>query len=145
MANWIGASRTNYFHCDLPALEKAIEPFDLSIEDGEDGTVMLSSEDADTGAWPSFGQLDVEEADEGYPDEIEFSFETIVMPHVAEGEVVIAMSVGAEKLRYASGYAEAFIRRGDKVESCGINLEGIYTLAANTFGVQLAAITAAEY
>lgn len=140
MANWYGASRTNYFHCDdRAALETAIEPFDLQIMPGSYETLlMLAPSELSEGGWPIFA---ITEDDV----EIEFSFEKIVMPHVKEGEVVITMSAGAEKLRYVTGQAQAFIRKGEEVRSCALSLNDIYAKAAARFETPLADITACEY
>jgi len=149
MSQWYGTARTNYFHCDLAALAEAIEPFDLRVYEGGDGLVMLSpSEMSDDGGWPSWAQIDApdpEDAGETIEKEIEFSFEEYVMPYVVEGEVVIAMSAGAEKLRYVSGNALAFCRRGLEVQIVHISLQDIYALSAEKFAVPRESITACEY
>jgi hypothetical protein len=145
MANWYGTSRTNYFHCDRPALVEALKPFDLAIHDGTDGMVMLSpGEMSDTGDWPSFGSYE-REGEEDWPEEVEFSFERHVMPHVFEGEVVIAMSAGAEKLCYVTGNAEAYVRQGAETRTAYLSLHEIYNIAAEKFQVDRTQITACEY
>lgn len=142
MANWNGAARTNYFVCtDKNVLARSLEPFDIIISEGASdnaGKVCLLSTD-ESGGWPGTGYIDGEKGD------IDFDMDVHVMPYVCEGEVVVAMEAGAEKLRYVSGLAEARIRKGDEVKVCAIHLNDIYDLAARHFGVDKKNITIAEY
>ncbi len=104
MANWYGTSRTNRVrYVDKDALEKALEPFSIAVEfDEEKGTVMFMDEDGMDGHWPSFGEVEgVDEMD----DEVEFSWEETVMPHIQEFQVLVVMQSGAEKHCYVSGKA----------------------------------------
>lgn len=145
MANWNGAARTNYFICtDKNALARSLEPFDLIISEGASdnagkaGKVCLLSAN-EFGGWPRAGYIYGEKGD------IDFDMDVHVMPYVCEGEVVVVMEAGAEKLRYVSGLAEARIRKGNKVKVCAIHLNDIYDLAARRFGVNKKKITIAEY
>lgn len=135
--NYTGAGRSNYFKViDLAGLHKALEPFGgwAIKESRERGTFALFCEDG----WPGTGY-------DGDDNEVEFSFEEKVMPFVAEGEVVVAMDSGSEGMRYLAGSAWAYVRAGEKVESCGINLTDIYGLAAKAFKVCQGDINLAEY
>jgi hypothetical protein len=128
MANYYGAARSNYVHIDnMPGLEKALAPFDIKISpELEDNTLFcLYSTDPDRGGWPGTAYTDDHE-------EIEFSIEESVMPYVREGECFVAMEAGAEKLRYITGYASAYVRRGDSIESTDISLDDIYRQARET-------------
>lgn len=134
MANWTGAARSNYVHItDMGGLLKSLESLPISIHSGKDGTCCFSSEELDSGGWPSF-YIDAD--DSGEDHETEFTFETHIMPYVQEGDVLVAMEVGNEKLRYLTGFATAFCRRGSEVETVSVNLDDIYTKANSAFGVQ---------
>jgi hypothetical protein len=68
-------------------------------------------------------------------NDVEFSFEACIMPFIKVGEVLVLQEVGAEKLRYVTGWACAMVRReNDAVDTVGLNLDEIYTKARNTFG-----------
>lgn len=132
MANWHGTSRTNYvFVDDIDLLKEALAPFDITIDQDERG-VMFSSRESDNGEFPSctYIQRDGEE-----DEEIFFSWKEHVMPYVKEGEVLIAMEVGAEKYRFVTGYAEAYVRKGEDVQSIDIDLNQIYAMASEKFGI----------
>jgi hypothetical protein len=117
-------------------LEKALEPFDINIsKDGEGEFICLLSGDSSDGAWPSYS-----EDNEG--NELEFSFAEHVVPYMAHGQVLIVMEAGAEKLRYITGYAEAYHSDGRVV---AVSLYDIYALAAKEFGVSRGDISHAEY
>lgn len=130
MADWIGTARSNYVKiADLEGLQAALVNFGIEIgkHDEHDTYCLLAVGDGD-GGWPSFSY---DEDD----NEIEFSFESLVMPFVAEGEVLVVMEAGAERLRYVSGHASAYIRRGDQVSSTSLSLNDIYDKACREFGV----------
>lgn len=67
------------------------------------------------------------------------------MPFVKEGEVLILLEVGEEGVRYVSGSACAWIRRGTEISELNLALANIYQMAADAFGVPIADITAAEH
>lgn len=140
MADWNGTARTNYFKAlDIEGLRKSLEPFEVNIhEHHEDPSYVMLSPMTDDGG---FATLALDEEDE----EIEFAFETHVMPFAQEGEVVVLQECGAEKLHYVTGFADAFIREGDQVRSVGISMNSIYTLAATEFGVSVEDIARCSY
>lgn len=124
MSNWIGLDRTNYFRVknvdafkafiakfdDVKLLEKAPDLFGLHAEDGE--------------GWPSY-EIDTDEL--MTPD-----FVTQVAGHVADDDVVVFVSAGSEKARYASGSATAF----HKGRSVSISIDDIYDKAKQAFGIK---------
>jgi 3-deoxy-D-arabino-heptulosonate 7-phosphate (DAHP) synthase class II len=57
-------------------------------------------------------------------DEIDVASE--LAPHLAEGSVAVLEQVGAEKLRYLSGWAEAVNHRGEKIL---VTLDDVYEKA----------------
>lgn len=129
--------------------------------------VGLYSDDGDTGCWPSFlyhdgdateddaeflascltiGRADVNqllmEATEG---EYEFSWEEHIMPMIAEGEVFVIMEAGSEKIRYVTGYAQAYVRQGSSVRCVTVSLDDIYQKASSEFKVDMAKIQTSTY
>lgn len=94
---------------------------------------------AGAGGWSRFGWND----ETG--DEVEFDMATHIMAFVKEGDVVIVMESGAEKLRYVTGWAKAYVRQGDAVRECGVDLDEIYGKAAIEFGIAVEEIIQAIY
>lgn len=137
MANFTGTGRTNYVEVeDKAGLEAALENWDVEIVHDDKGRIAILGDSE--GLMPSWG-----EDEEG--DDVEFDIETLVMPFVKEGEVLVVMEAGSERARYVSGFANAYVRKGDKVLSTAISLGDIYEKAAETFSVEEAAISRAEY
>lgn len=142
MSNWYGTSRTNWFTpTDLNALTESVANFNFEMHFRPTGEVLLAGND--DGAFPTWAYVEGEEGVED--EEVEFSWEEHVCPFVPEGHVLVVFEAGAEKLRYITGYARAFIRHGDVVDSCGVVLSQIYKLAAETFGIPEEQINPAEY
>jgi hypothetical protein len=139
MANWYGSARSNQFTVtDMDGLKHALAPFgDIEIAERGDKVCLLVT-DGDYGGWRS---VVFDEQDE----EIEFDPAVHIMPYAKEGEVVVLMEAGAEKLRYITGNAQAFIRKGDEVRSKYLDLSQIYQMAADEFGIDVAQINVAEY
>lgn len=146
MAEWKGSARTNYVHVkDIDGLREAIEPFDLKADPHHSCRnywYITVGEDSDHGGWP--GTVEVED-DEGDVEEVEFDFAEHVIPFLHDGEVLIAMECGAEKLRYLTGYAQAYMKRGDEVLTHQIGLAQIYAQAAKAFAVPLDTIAECMY
>jgi len=142
MANYYATVRTNYVQIeDLDGLMEALEPFQIQIGgkqenlEGSGNNLYCFTSGEDNG-WPTSADVD-----DG-PDE-EFSFESCVMPYIKEGECLVCIEVGNEKLRYLRGYAEAYVRRGDKVEHTSLDLNYIYKQAQEELGCENT--TVAEY
>lgn len=160
MANWYGSARSNYVRiADMGGLKRALKPFpgiEIVAEwPGPEVTgdttggkhALLVGEGSEDGGWPSFGLMEVED-EEGsvYEEEVEFSFIEFVMPYVEVGEVLVIMACGAEKLRYLTGFAEAYQRLADgTIRDCTVSIDDIYAKAAEAFGVGKEAISAARY
>ncbi len=138
MSNYYGSARTNYVTIEnMEGLVQALADFDIEISAGDTDTegkhCFLSDDD---GGWPCSTYDDDD-------NEIEFSFEEIIMPYVKEGECLVSFEVGSEKLRYLNGYSIAYVRKGETVESTAINLNNIYKQAQEELGCEN--ITFAEY
>ena len=119
MANYGGFGRTNYFRVkDVEAFETAAEPFG-AVHRRDDGlvTVLATNESGDFSAYD-------DETDE------ERDLADVLPDHLADGEVAVLMSVGAEKLRYIEGWAVAVHSSGERVE---LSLNDIYAEAQETF------------
>lgn len=129
MANWCGESRSNYFRVkDAEAFKAAMSAFDVKVWDKDDFFALGAGRCSD-GDWPSYDA----EADE------DFDFADIVSKHLADGEIAVFMTIGAEKIRYLTGYAVAFNNKGER-ES--LSLDRIYDFVEQRWGVQP---TRAEY
>ena len=139
MANFYGHARSNYFEVkDMDAFEKEMSNLpDLTvIHQGDLVGVMVDN--SDSGCFPSWkynedGEMDMEDE--------EIDIVVIVADHLVEGSVAIFMEVGAEKMRYISGWAEAI---NSKHERKTISLNNIYDEAAG-LTTSMKEITRAEY
>jgi hypothetical protein len=141
MADWYGTARSNYVKvADKEGLNKALEPFEMDVHHNmEDDTVAFFGIDQ-YGGWP--GWCDVYNEEKDQYDEVEFDPETHIVPYLADGEVLIMMECGAEKLRYITGHASAFTKGKPSVY---LSLGDIYKKAAEAFGVEAGTISIAEY
>ena len=139
MSNFSGVGRSNYVAVDdVEGLEAALSPWPIYLAKDAIGQIALIDDDADGCGWPTTGMNDDGE-------DVELDIAEIVMPFVKEGEVFVLMGAGFEKKRYASGWATAWVRRGDAVEDVWISLADIYAIAATKFGVVQSQITDASY
>jgi len=132
MANWYGTARSNYVRVhSYDTMKEVLAPMDIQIVEKQEGDETLYgflSEDGDSGDFPS-GRF-VEQAD-GSEDWEELDFGELVMQFVPEGEVLILMVVGAEKLRYVTGISTAYTwkkKKNGKLElrTQQVSIEDIY-------------------
>lgn len=128
MANWYGSARSNYFRVkDKDAFTTWCASRNLNILNSTgESTVAIAPSDFDDGAWPS---QTFNEETQDY-DDVDLVAE--LATHLAEGEVAVLMQIGAEKLRYLTGWAVAVNHKGETVS---LNLSDIYDLAKTKFGV----------
>jgi hypothetical protein len=157
MSSWYGAARSNYVTIiDSVGLQEALKPFgnglDISPSD-EDPDKHCFLSNTEDGGWPSWGLVyrpagpddtDFDEGDE-VEDEVEFDVATQIMPYVAEGEVLVCMQAGHHKMRYVTGHAVAYVRRGAEVRATSIDIDQIYHQAAEMFSLRLDSITRCAY
>ncbi len=139
MANFYGTARSNYFEVkDTDAFEAAMAklPDITVVTQGE--LVGIIVDDGDSGCFPSYAYN--ADGDVDFEDE-EVDIVAIVAEHLVDGAVAIFMEVGAEKLRYTSGWAQAINSKG---ECKTISLNDIYDLAAG-LTTSMKEITRAEY
>jgi len=144
MSDWYGSARSNHFCVkDKDAFLKWVDTVpDLIAQgcEGEDGQIgegvfMIYSDDQ-YGGWPAYRTVD--DAD----DDQEIDLLAELSKHLAKGEVAVLMEIGAEKIRYLSGIAQAVDWRG---RTARVSLTDIYEVAAKTFRVAKKKISEAAY
>lgn len=141
MVDYKGKERTNFFEVqDIEGLRESLKDYDINIHQREAGSdFYMLYPSTDDGCFP-FNTYNDETN-----EEIHFEFESEVMPFVREGEVVVYMGSGHEKLSYISGCAYAYMRQGDDVKVSGFNLNDIYQKAANEFDIDVNTIAPCQY
>ena len=124
MANWYGTSRSNYFNVkDEGAFREWAERRDLEIFTNLVGQLAVApSSMSEDGSWPSYD----------YDEDFEIDFQAELIEHLAEGQVAILMTIGAEKLRYLTGYAVALAWDGRRIS---VDIADIYDKVETEFGV----------
>ena len=142
MANWDGLDRTNYFRvkdrdaflafnarCSGVTLcwqgDELAEP--SAVPPPEATAFAFYADDGE--GWPSYDS----EGEEMEPD-----FVSQLIEHVADDDVIVFVSAGYEKARYATGVASAY-HKGECVQ---ISINDIYAKAKEAFGIEP---TTAEY
>lgn len=139
MANFTGVERSNYVKFKPEKLEEVreyLEQFDveLSPESDQSEAYCLLASSYSEGV---FSSLSVNENDE----EIELELKRVA-EQMEEGQVLVVMLAGYEKMRYVVGEAEAWNWKG---ESVYVSLSDIYKKAAEEFQVDVASITDCSY
>ncbi|AOZ11116.1 hypothetical protein BKK80_34725 (plasmid) [Cupriavidus malaysiensis] len=89
----------------------------------------------DDGGWPTVY------FDDDDDEELEFDPAELICPYLEDGQVLVLLEVGAERLRYLTGRAEAYASDGRRTV---IGLSNIYQAAADAFGIPINEIGAAE-
>ena len=129
MANWYGTARTNFVRfADQKAFNKArrlTEKLGMTWHKHGDAklTAMISGDD-------DSGGFNLYDSDRDIEHEW-FEFAELL----ADGQILVGMVAGAEKLRYVDGYAFAINKQGEMVD---IHLNEIYALAEKKFGTAVA-------
>ena len=131
MANWYGTSRSNYFKIeDEDAFREWAERRNLEIFTNLVGQFAVApSSMSEDGSWPSYDD----------DDDCEIDFQAELIEHLAEGQVAILMTIGAEKLRYLTGFSVALAWDGRRIN---VDIADIYDKVEIEFGVTP---TVAEY
>ena len=109
MADFYATSRSNFVLVkDVKAAIESLKDFDIPIHrhPTNSNAIMLAGCDGD-GTF-NFSYTDDEE--EVYLDLTEWA-----ATHLQEGQVLVLVSAGAEKLRYVSAWAEAYTWKGEVV------------------------------
>ena len=132
MGNYYADCRSNYVRAKNPKRFKdVLDEYEVQIIEDDDGRIGFISQH-----------------EEGVPRHMEDGEYTEMWvdddPRIpklmAEGEVLVIIEVGAEKMRYLRGYAIAVNWDG---RVCHVSLEDIYSMAGANFGTKPA--TLAEY
>lgn len=129
MANYYGTARTNFFRLKDEAAVAKLEEWcaltgnELHTHPTETLCFMVSGQQ-DSGGF-NFFAVDEDDCD------LELWW-TDICHLLADGEVIVAMEAGAEKLRYVSGAATAIRKDGEFVQ---LSLGDIYKLAYEKLGV----------
>ena len=125
MANWYGTSRSNYFKVENEeAFREWAERRDLEVLENPSGLFGVApSSMSEDGSWPSY------DCDE----DCEIDFQAELIEHLAEGQVAIIMTIGAEKLRYLTGYSVALAWDGRRIS---VDIADIYDKVEVEFGLQ---------
>ncbi len=118
MANYYASARTNYFTVKDPvAFRQWAAKYKLEVvSNNKQQLALLPSGHTDDGTFPSY--------DPKEDQDIDFAVE--LSTHLVDGDVAIIIEVGAEKLRYLHGHAEAINSKGKRVF---VNLDEIYERA----------------
>lgn len=109
MADFLATSRSNYVLVkDVQAAIDSLKPYDIPIHrhPKNANAIMLTGCDGDG----TFSIVSYEELVETYLDLPEWA-----ATHLVEGQVLILISAGAEKLRYVTAWAEAYTWKGEQV------------------------------
>lgn len=139
MANYYGNARSNYFKVkDVEAFKKEfIDKINgLEFIENNVGVGFLVTEN-DCGGIPC---CMVDPKDPDNIKDIDLAEE--LSKHLADGEVAIYQEVGAEKLRYLTGYAVAVNSKGETVT---VSISDIYQMAKSLTEADPTSITKCEY
>lgn len=137
MADWYGAARSNYFKVkDRELFDQWIGQYEVTVIQNGEYVGWLST--TDKGGIPTRWPDDINAGD----DEQEISITAEIGNHLADGQVCIILEIGNEKMRYLTGAAIAICADGHREE---INLDSIYEMAADHYGIDPSSITRAEY
>ena len=110
MADFFATSRSNYVLVkDVTAAIEALKGFDIPIHrhPKNANAIMLAGCHANG----TFSSSYVDESG----DEIHLDLAEWASTHLVEGQVIVLVSAGAEKLRYISAWAEAYTWKGEVV------------------------------
>lgn len=133
MSNYLGVERSNYVKFKGECLEEVreyLKGFSVNLQEKDGMYCMLPSVFSEDGC---FGSIN----DDG--DSLDIR---AVAGLMEPGQVLVVLSIGAEKLRYLCGKATAWDHRGNCVD---IDLYSIYELASQKFMVPVSEITEASY
>ena len=110
MANFYATSRSNFVLVkDVQAAIESLKPYDIPIHrhpTNKNAIMLAGCEDNGTFSSSCMG----ESGEDIYLDLAEWS-----AAHLADNQVLVLVSAGAEKLRYVSAWAEAYTWKGEVV------------------------------
>lgn len=117
MADYYSQGRTNYFSV------KDAEKFEQEVNSIKGGNPIEFYKQEDKYCLLFEEGLPTYFYDEETGEEGEVDLESFIREHLADNSVCVMMEVGAEKLRFLSGWSIAFNNRGDRKF---ISLDNIY-------------------
>jgi len=140
MANWYGTARSNYVRLKDPeAVKTLLAEFATEVSLQESSTapglfVFLVNGMSDSGGWPGV----YPRTEDGEPDHDAdpIRFDDLIAGHLVDGEVLILMEAGAEKLRYVTGRAHALRVKNGKRQDLVVSMEDIYALVDRRWKVK---------
>lgn len=138
---WSGTARTNYARFrDLERLQALCDQHGVKLDRGpENFAMLLPSSGSDDGDLPST----VMSSDD--TNEAEF-LSDLVAPLLEPGSVLVVKSAGADRQRYISGQATAYmVDAQGMVRIVEVSLNEIYAKAATSFGVDVTDIAECSY
>ena len=109
MADFLATSRSNYVIVkDVQAAVDSLKPYDIPIHrhPTNENAIMLTGCDANG----TFNSSYLGESEENYVNLAEWA-----ATHLVEGQVLVLVSAGAEKLDYVSAWAEAYTWKGEAI------------------------------
>ena len=110
MADFLATSRSNFVLVkDVKAAIESLKDFDIPIHrhPTNSNAIMLAGRDAD-------GTFNFSYTDETY-EYVYLDLKKWCKEHLVEGQVLVLVSAGAEKLRYVSAWAGAFTWKGEAI------------------------------
>ena len=111
MADFFATSRSNHVLVkDVTAAIEALKDFDIPIHRHPKNVSAIMLAGCDSDGTFSFSSIDDETGEDVHLDLTEWA-----STHLVEGQVLVLVSAGAEKLRYVSAWAEAYTWKGEMV------------------------------
>jgi hypothetical protein len=111
MADFYATSRSNYVLVkDVTAAIESLKDFDIPIHrhPTNENAIMLAG-------CPYFGTFNSSYVDENTGEDTYLNLAEWASTHLVEGQVLVLVSAGAEKLRYVSAWAEAYTWKGEVI------------------------------
>jgi hypothetical protein len=125
MANYEGASRTNYVQVkDEKAFLDWANKYGLTTSKNAQGAFAIFPN-------PDYDDFPSTYYDEELEDDIDINFDAELQSHLVDGEIVVVVHVGHEKLRYLNGVAYAMDNTG---RSVSVSLSDVYTKIREEWG-----------
>ena len=138
MANWYGAARTNYVRIKPERKEQLIKElaeWNIHVGTSTDNDryslfIPFQTENGDFIYDRTYEKMEYD--DNNVLVEQVFDWQKNVLPYLEDGEVLVVVTVGNQKLAYLTGRAVAY-RLGH--EPVVVDINDIYEKAASVFGV----------
>ncbi len=127
MADYYGQGRTNYVKVkDVEKFKELCDEFNMHFIENGNGKVGFYTESEDGGTTIFVEPDEDESGDIIYNGDVQRDILDEVVPLLDDGEVLIFVHNGNEKMRYLGGYSYAINNKG---ESKSLNINSIFDLA----------------